>query len=74
MKFGIIPVNIGMPPEMMIKIAQHAESVGVESVWTYEHVIVPVDYQSKYPYSPNGKMGAWTATTSNGSRKLASIG
>ena len=27
-------------------------------MWTFEHVIVPVDYKSKYPYSPNGKMGA----------------
>ena len=39
-------------------MSQVAESAGVESVWTFEHVIVPVDYKSKYPYSPNGKMGA----------------
>jgi probable F420-dependent oxidoreductase len=59
MKFGLIPVNIGLDtPEQMIGIAQLAESVGFESVWTFEHVIVPVDYKSKYPYSPTGKMGA----------------
>ncbi|MEQ8486937.1 MAG: TIGR03619 family F420-dependent LLM class oxidoreductase [Pseudomonadales bacterium] len=59
MKIGIIPINIGVQSaEQMIALARHAESVGVESLWTFEHVIVPVDYASKYPYSPNGKMGA----------------
>ena len=59
MKVGIIPVNIG--PEsgaQMIQLAQLAESLGYESVWTFEHVIVPVDYESKYPYNASGKMGA----------------
>lgn len=59
MKFGIIPVNIGIQSaEQMVGLAQLAESLGFESVWTFEHVIVPLDYQSKYPYSPSGKMGA----------------
>jgi probable F420-dependent oxidoreductase len=59
MKFGLIPVNIGIAePQQMIGMAQLAESVGFESVWTFEHVIVPLDYKSKYPYSPTGKMGA----------------
>jgi probable F420-dependent oxidoreductase len=59
MKIGLIPVNIGVAnAEQMVRMSQVAESVGVESVWTFEHVIVPLDYKSKYPYSPNGKMGA----------------
>lgn len=59
MKFGIVPVNIGITAaEQLVGLAQLAESAGVESVWTFEHVIVPMDYQSKYPYSANGKMGA----------------
>lgn len=59
MKIGIIPVNIGMTSaDQIVGLAQHAEANGIESVWTYEHVIVPLDYQSKYPYSPSGKMGA----------------
>ncbi len=58
MKFGLIPVNIGVDSaEQMIGLAQVAEGVGYESVWTFEHVIVPVDYQSKYPYDESGKMG-----------------
>lgn len=57
MKFGLIPVNIGVQPEQMVGLAQLAEGSGFESVWTFEHVIVPVDYQSKYPYNDSGKMG-----------------
>ena len=59
MKFGLVPINIGVAaPEQMITTAQAAEEVGFESVWTFEHVIVPVDYQSKYPYDKTGKMAA----------------
>ncbi len=59
MKFGLIPVNIGVQsPEQMVELAQLAESLRFESVWTFEHVIVPLDYASKYPYNPTGKMGA----------------
>jgi len=59
MKFGLIPVNIGAQnAEQMIGMAQLAEAKGYESVWTFEHVMVPMDYQSKYPYNDSGKMGA----------------
>jgi len=58
MKIGLIPANIGAPSgEMMIGMAKLAEQIGFESIWTFEHVIVPIDYQSKYPYSADGKMG-----------------
>lgn len=59
MKFGIIPVNIGVPSiESMVEGARLAEELGFESVWTFEHVIIPLDYDSKYPYNATGKMGA----------------
>ena len=59
MKVGIIPINIGVEAgEQIVQIAQLAEGLGYESVWTFEHVIVPVDYESKYPYNDSGKMGA----------------
>ncbi|MEP5569305.1 MAG: LLM class F420-dependent oxidoreductase [Halioglobus sp.] len=58
MKFGLIPINIGMDSlEDLIGLAQYAESLDFESLWTFEHVMVPVEYESKYPYSSNGKMG-----------------
>ena len=59
MKVGIIPINIGVQSgEQIVQVAQLAEKLGYESVWTFEHVIVPVDYESKYPYNDSGKMGA----------------
>ncbi len=59
MKIGLIPVNVGIKSvDQMVGLAQYAESIGVESVWTFEHAMVPLDYSSKYPYSANGKMGA----------------
>jgi probable F420-dependent oxidoreductase len=59
MKIGLIPINIGVnSAEQMIGMAQLAENLGYESVWTFEHVIVPEDYKSKYPYDASGKMGA----------------
>ena len=59
MKLGLIPINIGIANlEQMVGVAQQAENLGYESVWTFEHVIVPEDYSSKYPYHPSGKMGA----------------
>jgi probable F420-dependent oxidoreductase len=63
MKIGLIPVNIGFPSQdMIIQLARHAEDAGVESLWTFEHVIVPLDYQSKYPYDKSGKMAATPET------------
>ena len=58
MKVGIIPVNIGMESaEQIVGLAKLAESLRYESVWTFEHVIVPIDYVSKYPDNSSGKMG-----------------
>jgi probable F420-dependent oxidoreductase len=63
MKIGLIPINVGADRvEAVVDIANKAEEVGLESVWTFEHVIVPVDYQSKYPYSADGKMGVTPET------------
>ena len=63
MKVGLVPVNIGVPRvEPMIALAEKAESLGYESVWTFEHVIVPVDYKSRYPYSADGKMAVTPET------------
>jgi probable F420-dependent oxidoreductase len=58
MKLGLIPINIRMDSmENLVGLAQYAESLGFESVWTFEHVMVPVEYESRYPYSESGKMG-----------------
>ncbi|HKV54189.1 MAG TPA: LLM class F420-dependent oxidoreductase [Candidatus Binataceae bacterium] len=58
MKFGLMFVNSGpfSNPELLAHLAQTAENCGVESLWTVEHVVIPKDYQSPYPYSKSGKI------------------
>lgn len=59
MKIGLIPINMAVADaDQMIAAAQKAEAIGVESLWTFEHVVIPIDYASKYPYNASGKMGA----------------
>lgn len=58
MKLGIVPINVGQRSAADIRaLATHAEAAGLESVWTFEHVVVPSDYASRYPYHSSGKMG-----------------
>jgi len=58
MKIGIIPVNVGYASAgQLVAVAQAAEAAGFESAWTFEHVMVPAEYDSRYPYSGSGKMG-----------------
>ena len=37
-------------------VAQRAEALGYESLWVPEHIVMPVRYQSRYPYHPSGLM------------------
>ncbi len=58
MDVGIVPVNAGafLGQGELVRLAALAEQLGYESMWTFEHVIVPDRYDSKYPYSPTGKL------------------
>jgi probable F420-dependent oxidoreductase len=58
MKFGIMFANVGpfMLPDHFENLVRTAEEVGIESLFTVEHVVVPQGYQSEYPYSPTGRM------------------
>ncbi len=58
MKFAIAFANTGpfINPDKAVAMARAAEAAGFESLWTVEHVVVPADYNSPYPYSANGKM------------------
>ena len=60
MDFGIIFANVGpaVQPEHAAALAQLAEENGFDSLWTVEHVLVPADYESEYPYSPTGRCQA----------------
>ncbi len=59
MKIGLFGINMGhadalatLPP-----LVSKLETAGFESVWTGEHVIIPEDYASRYPYNSSGKLG-----------------
>jgi len=58
MNFGLLFANAGpfTDPDVFAHLATTAEHVGIESLWTVEHVVVPVGYKSTYPYDPSGKM------------------
>jgi probable F420-dependent oxidoreductase len=56
MKFGLMFSNVIGHPDAAVALARTAEDVGIESLWTVEHVVVPVGYESQYPYSPTGRM------------------
>src|SRR5690606_5640285 len=57
-KFGIAFANTGpfAHPDGAAALADAAEQAGFESVWAVEHVVVPRDYASTYPYARDGKM------------------
>ena len=57
MKFGIAFANSGAfsKPALMAHLATTAERCGFESLWTVEHVVVPVKH-TPYPGSKDGQM------------------
>lgn len=60
MKLGIMFCNAGplVLPENAKALAEMAEAAGFESIWTVEHVVIPVGYAARYPYSETGRMPA----------------
>ena len=60
MKIGIAGANMPAYAERKhaVALARTAEAAGVESLWTYEHIVVPARYRPAYPYSSSGRMPA----------------
>ena len=56
MKFGTFITSLR--PERIASNIRKAEETGFESAWIGEHLILPVKYESKYPYSPDGRFPA----------------
>jgi probable F420-dependent oxidoreductase len=57
MKFGVMYANLfgGGSPVAAAALCTAAEAAGFDSLWTSDHVVMPVDYSSRYPYDPSGK-------------------
>ncbi len=59
MKFGLaFASGIGIDSTSAIEISKRAEAAGFDSVWGGEHVIIPEEIDSKYPYTVDGKIPA----------------
>jgi probable F420-dependent oxidoreductase len=59
MKFGVLAGNFGTFGEepgvdACITVAEEAERLGFDSVWVHDHVIMPSDVVSRYPYNATG--------------------
>lgn len=52
MKLGVPLFNLR--PQQMIAVAERADSLGFESVWVPEHLVLPMRITSPYPYSSDG--------------------
>lgn len=59
MKFGLaFASSIAIDHDQSIDLCRRAEAAGFESLWGGEHVIMPSTIDSKYPYTPDGKVPA----------------
>ncbi len=58
MKIGFALPNIGPigTAEAVSKVAQRAEALGYDSLWTVERLLYPVKPQSPYPGTPDGSL------------------
>jgi probable F420-dependent oxidoreductase len=58
MRFGLVPINVGMTSlEEILGYAHLAEANSFTSVWTYEHIVMPLHYDSWYAGNPKtGKL------------------
>jgi probable F420-dependent oxidoreductase len=54
MKMGLFAINYGTcaDPETAVRVAQHAEAAGFESVWTGEHVVLPDPQPPRFTMPP----------------------
>jgi probable F420-dependent oxidoreductase len=43
-------------PDYAIAVARGVEDEGCDAIFAVEHVVVPANYDSRYPYSPTGRM------------------
>ncbi|HEX5395609.1 MAG TPA: LLM class F420-dependent oxidoreductase [Candidatus Limnocylindria bacterium] len=57
MKFGLRLPGAGpyAGPEAIVAFAQKAEELGFDSLWMTDHIALPVDVRTRYPYRADGK-------------------
>lgn len=57
MKFGVLLPHVGISasPAAITEVAQAAEELGYASVWVGDHIALPGNYQSDYPFNDEGE-------------------
>jgi len=57
MNFGCTLPTRGqmVTPDTLRTLAQHAEELGYDSVWVSDHIAIPVEVVTPYPYTEGGK-------------------
>src|SRR3989449_8705795 len=58
----MLPSYIRPSREAVLGVAQTAERLGFDSVWTNSHTVVPASFKPRYPYSEDG-LPSWNANT-----------
>ena len=58
MRFGLagLQAGRGCEPDGLAEVARMAESLGFESLWAAEHVIIPERVTSRYPFNAESKL------------------
>ena len=58
MRFGMQGANLGRYAgrDGAMELIETAEAVGLATLWTADHIVLPTSYESSYPYSPDGRM------------------
>jgi probable F420-dependent oxidoreductase len=59
MRAGILAPHVGFNAnaDVIRDVAQAAEALGYDSIWTADHVIIPASHDSTYPFSADGDLG-----------------
>ena len=60
MQFGVVIHNRSATGtrEIMVRLAQCADRLGFHSVWVTDHIVLPTQSRSRYPYSATGAFPA----------------
>jgi probable F420-dependent oxidoreductase len=58
MDFGCVFPNRGpmATPANLARFAEKAEALGYDTVWFSDHIVIPTEVKSFYPYNPTGQM------------------
>ena len=58
MGFGCVFPNRGplATPANLVRYAEQAEALDFETIWFSDHIVVPTEVKSAYPYHPEGQM------------------